>query len=472
MTDARAATVATLRERFDYLRDVVAEMEQALPYASALARSGEGLRLALRDGDRTAFRLDPQSGVVLTVSNGFSLEEAATDRTDPVSVRALARKLVARARANRPLPGAEPLELVAGELADADHATPVVDDPGSLGLDEKLARVDAIRVRLRGSDSHVVQGLANYAEYRADQVFASRGHLVTQRLLRTHLVAAVVVSDGQRQQLGFVATGGTGGLERIDVADEQLAEVAGTAVRLLDARPVPPGLHDVVTDPSTSGIVAHEAFGHGVETDMFLKRRARAAEYVGRRVGSDLVTIIDDPSLDGGYGSYFVDDEGQVARPTTIVREGVMEGGITDLYSASRLGIRRTANGRRESVSRKAYARMSNTFFAPRAATRDELLASLDEGLEICQASDGMEDPKGWGIQVSARYARQVRHGRPTGVLYAPVAISGYVPDVLTSVSMVSRELAFQPGTCGKGWKEYVPVSSGGPYLRMRLRLG
>jgi TldD protein len=472
MSDAQAATAATLRERFGYLRDVVAEMERALPYAAALARSGEGLRLALRDGDRTAVRLDPQSGVVLTVSNGFSLEEAATDRTDPDSVRALARELVARARAHRPSPGEEPLALRSGALADADHATRASDDPAALGLDDKMARVEAIRARLRGSDPRAVQALANYAEFRAGQVFASGGGLVTQRLLRTHLVAAVIVSDGQRQQLGFVATGGTGGFERIAVADDELAEVAGTAVRLLDARPVPPGLHEVVTDPSTSGIVAHEAFGHGVETDMFLKRRARAAEYVGRRVGSDLVTIIDDPSLDGGYGSYFVDDEGEVARPTTIVREGIMEGGITDLYSATRLGIPRTANGRRESVSRKAYARMSNTFFAPGEATRTELLASLDDGLEICQASDGMEDPKGWGIQISTRYARQVRHGRPTGVLYAPVAISGYVPDVLASVSMVSRDLAFQPGTCGKGWKEYVPVSSGGPYLRLRLRLG
>ena len=143
---------------------------------------------------------------------------------------------------------------------------------------------------------------------------------------------------------------------------------------MLGAVPVPPGTYDVVTDTVTTGVIAHEAFGHGMETDMFLKERARAADYIGKRVGSDLVNIVDDPSMAGAYGSYFVDDEGRGASPTQIIRDGILQGGLTDLYSASRLGISRTANGRRESVHRKAYARMSNTFFTPGSSTREELL--------------------------------------------------------------------------------------------------
>jgi len=235
---------------------------------------------------------------------------------------------------------------------------------------------------------------------------------------------------------------------------------------------MPPGAYDVVSDPATSGTIAHEAFGHGVETDMFLKERARAADYIGQQVGSSLVNIVDDPTLPGGYGSYFVDDEGLPASPTHIIRNGVFERGLTDLYSATRLGIPRTANGRRESVQRKAYARMSNTFFAPGEHAREELLASLEDGVLICDAGNGMEDPKGWGIQISAQYAREYRRGRPTGRIFAPVALTGYVPDLLESVTMVSRDLEFQAGSCGKGWKELVPVGSGGPYLRTRCRLG
>ena len=189
---------------------------------------------------------------------------------------------------------------------------------------------------------------------------------------------------------------------------------------MLGAVPVPPGTYDVVTDTVTTGVIAHEAFGHGMETDMFLKERARAADYLGKRVGSDLVNIVDDPSMPGAYGSYFVDDEGREAGPTQIIRDGILQGGLTDLYSASRLGIRRTANGRRESVHRKAYARMSNTFFTPGSSTREELLESLDDGVLLRQTLNGMEDPKGWGIQIWALFARRVQARQAHGADLLP----------------------------------------------------
>ncbi|HEX6473840.1 MAG TPA: TldD/PmbA family protein, partial [Candidatus Limnocylindria bacterium] len=253
--------------------------------------------------------------------------------------------------------------------------------------------------------------------------------------------------------------------------DEALSAVSEEAAAMLGAEPIPPGTYDVVTDPVTTGVIAHEAFGHGVETDMFLKERARAAEYLGKRVGSDLVNIVDDPTVGGAYGSYFVDDEGRAASRTQIIREGILQGGLTDLYSASRLGIERTANGRRESVHRKAYARMSNTFFTPGSSTRDELVASLDDGVVLRNTLNGMEDPKGWGIQIWALYAVEYKGGKPTGRVFSPVAITGYVPDVLADVSMVSDDFDLTGGSCGKGWKELVPVTSGGPYLRTRCRL-
>jgi TldD protein len=115
---------------------------------------------------------------------------------------------------------------------------------------------------------------------------------------------------------------------------------------------------------------------------------------------------------------------------------------------------------------------MSNTFFAPGPHTVQHVLDSLDDGLLLCQASSGMEDPKGWGIQVSAHYAREYKGGKPTGVLYAPVSITGYVPDLLRDVSMVAGDFELFPGGCGKGWKEYITVGDGGPHLRTRVRLG
>jgi len=467
-----AATAADLRMRFAFLREVVAELERELPYAAALVRLGDGTAMRLADGEQRASRVDPQSGIVLTASGGRTLEEAATDALDPESVRALAAALLARVRATARHPTGPVLEIPRGEPVEGDFAAPVLEDPSNLTLDDLLHRHDDLRRRLRDASSRAVQAQLGYTDRSTASVFVTRGGMATQQLRRLNLSLGLVVSDGERRQFDIILKGGTGGLEQILVTDEELARPAETAEALLTAKPPPPGIRDVITDQWTSGILAHEAFGHGVETDMFLKGRARAAEYVGRRVGSDLVTIMDDPTYPGGVGSYFVDDEGLLATPTTIIRDGIFQRGITDLYSATRLGIPRSANGRRESVQRKAYARMSNTFFAPGDRTRDELIGELDDGLLLCRTLNGMEDPKGWGIQMAAHFGREIRHGRPTGVLFAPVAMTGYVPDVLASVSGISRELGFFPGQCGKGWKELVPVSAGGPYLRTRCRVG
>lgn len=466
-----AAAAAELRGRFGYLAELVADMERSVPYASALARATEGLDLELRDDEQSAKRLDPVGGVVLTVSNGYALEEAATDRTDPDSVHAMARELVERARAYRPDGSAPPLEIEPDGAADADYATPVEIDPASLPLADKLERYEALRRRLRGMDERSVQAICEYADRSQWGVVVTRGGLVTQQLRRGFVTLILFVSDGTQQRYDFIVQGASGGLEHLEVTDEALTQLAETAVALLSARPVPAGTYDVVTEPVISGTIAHETFGHGMETDMFLKGRARGADYIGRRLGSDVVNIVDDPTLPGGYGTYYVDDEGALASPTQIMRDGILQRGITDLYSASRLGIPRSANGRRESIQRKAYARMSNTFFAPGSSSREEMLSSLDDGLLLGQAVNGMEDPKGWGIQIWAHYATEYKGGKPTGVLYSPIAMTGYLPDLLADISMVSNDFRMDAGTCGKGWKENVPVGSGGPYLRTRCRL-
>jgi TldD protein len=460
-----------LRERFGFLREVVAEMEQRVPYAAALVSGADGVTLSLRDGEQSASRRDPRSGVVLTVSNGAFLEEEATGDVSEDGVRAAAARLIERA-ATRRGDGERRLAIEPGEALDADYASTARIDPGSLSLAEKLARYEGLRQKARGLDQRVIQATLSYSDSVETKLFVNRTRFVTESLQRVRVFLSLFVSDGSQRRYDWLSHGGTGGLELLDVSDAELEALKDNAIALLAAKPVTPGMYDVVTDNGVTGVLAHEAFGHGVETDMFLKDRARGAHFIGERVGSDLVTIVDDPSIPGAYGSYFIDDEGQPATPTVIIRNGILQRGLSDLYSATLLGIPRSANGRRESFERKAYARMSNTFFAAGSSTKQQVLESLDDGLYLCHASSGMEDPKGWGIQVSAHFAREYRGGKPTGVIYAPIAITGYVPDLLRDVSMVADDFELHPGGCGKGWKEYVVVSDGGPHLRTRVRLG
>jgi len=116
--------------------------------------------------------------------------------------------------------------------------------------------------------------------------------------------------------------------------------------------------------------------------------------------------------------------------------------------------------------------RMSNTFFGRGQTPVQSMLDSVEHGIYLQHTSSGMEDPKGWGMQVTSHYGEEIVNGKLTGKRFAPIGITGYVPDILHSVSMVGDDFLLSGGTCGKGHKEWVPVSSGGPHLRLKARLG
>ena len=245
------------------------------------------------------------------------------------------------------------------------------------------------------------------------------------------------------------------------------------AKMLTTAKPMVPGTYDIVTDTEMTGLICHEAFGHGVEMDMFVKDRALAKEYVGKYVASPIVNMRDGAASTVSAGSYFFDDEGVLAGDTQIIRDGILVTGISDLSSALELGTAPTGNGRRESSRRKAYARMTNTFIEPGKDSFEDMIASIDHGFYVCQCNNGMEDPKNWAIQCVAEFAIEIKDGKLTDNWFSPVIISGYVPDLLKSISMISKECKIVgSGMCGKGYKEWVRVSDGGPCLKARAKLG
>jgi TldD protein len=115
---------------------------------------------------------------------------------------------------------------------------------------------------------------------------------------------------------------------------------------------------------------------------------------------------------------------------------------------------------------------MSNTFFGAGISSLDDMLAQVEHGIYLDKWSSGMEDPKGWGIQVTCHYGHEIKNGKITGRVFAPIGVSGYVPDVLGSISAVGNQFKLDGGGCGKGHKELLAVSSGGPHLLMKARLG
>jgi TldD protein len=207
--------------------------------------------------------------------------------------------------------------------------------------------------------------------------------------------------------------------------------------------------------------------------DMFVKERAKALEYLGKSVASELVTMHDGAAATNNISSYLFDDEGVLGTDTIVIDKGELKTGISDILSALKLGTKPTGNGKRESFERKAYSRMTNTFFAAGDDSLEDMIASVKHGYILEGVMSGMEDPKNWGIQCMILQGKEVRDGKLTGEVISPVIMTGYVPDVLKSISMVSESVELSgSGACGKGYKEFVKVSAGGPYIKAKVRLG
>jgi TldD protein len=356
--------------------------------------------------------------------------------------------------------------------ARAEYAGEAEEDPFDADPEIILARLETLRKNL-ASRPDVAMAQARLESVDVKRLFLSPNRSLMQSFIWSQAYLFGLARRDALSKRLYKAVSGRKGLEILADLERETDGLAADLVALLDAVPIEPGEYDVILSPDMAGTLAHEAFGHGVETDMFHKGRAKAAEFIGKRVGSRLVRMYDGASGVDQTGSFLFDDEGNFGGKTLVIDDGILASGLSDALSAAALGIPATGNGRRQAFDHKAYARMTNTYFMPGSDRLDAMVAAIGKGWYLDHLTAGMEDPKNWGVQLVCLVGREIRDGAFTGRVASPVVCSGYVPDVLAAIDMVSDDFALSgSGACGKGYKEMVKVSSGGPCVKTRMRLG
>ncbi len=467
-----SAFIAEKRPLLEKLRDALcAEFE----YASVLAEDTVGRRYRVSRHSVSVGEGDNMRGfVVKALDKGrygeysFStLEESAIP-----AVTAAVRELLALdvrpagLAANTYAPPAEEPTVV-------DRATEYELDPTELSDGDILDRLTALRDRGLAMDPAVLDFIAQMSWQKYTKLFLSREKDMIQSVMYMEGAVAAAAMQGQQVKQSYVPCSGLGGMELMDRMEQNVAPCVQTTLELIHSEPMIPGEYECICDPETTGMIVHEAFGHGVEMDMFVKDRAQAPRFIGKYVASPLVTMHDGACSADQTATYFFDDEGVLAHDTVIIDKGVLKTGISDLQSAMVLGTEPTGNGRRESFARKAYTRMTNTWFEAGQDKLEDMIASVKYGMLLEDPSSGMEDPKNWGIQCMVNIAREIRDGKLTGRIFSPVVLTGYVPDLLKSITAMSGAVELSgTGFCGKGHKEWVKVSDGGPYIKATIRLG
>jgi TldD protein len=278
-----------------------------------------------------------------------------------------------------------------------------------------------------------------------------------------------VCEDGAERHTGFHGGGGRVGFGYYDerTAEKVAAEAARMAVAQIGAVAAPAGPQTVVLSPGWSGILLHEAVGHGLEADFIAKGTSLYAGKLGERVASELCTVIDSGTIPRRRGTLNVDDEGAIAEEKVLIDKGILRGYMVDRLSAKRLGCASTGSGRRESYQHAPMPRMTNTYLAAGPHTHDEIVTSVKRGLYCAAFGGGQVDITNGNFVFEVREGYLIEDGR-LGRPVKNAMLIGTGPAALAQVSMVGDNPALDPGlgTCGKDGQS-VPVGVGLPTVRI-----
>jgi TldD protein len=287
-------------------------------------------------------------------------------------------------------------------------------------------------------------------------------------------VSVIVEQNGRRERGGHGGGGRTDYryfLERDGNGEERAMGYAREALRQalvnLEAVPAPAGTLPVVMGAGWSGVLLHEAVGHGLEGDFNRKGSSAYSGRIGQPVASKLCTIVDDGTLAGRRGSLSLDDEGTRTQCTTLIENGVLKGYMQDKLNARLMGVAPTGNGRRESYAHLPMPRMTNTYMLAGESDPEEIIRSVKRGIYCANLGGGQVDITSGKFVFSTSEAYLIEDGRITTPVKGATLI-GNGPEAMSKVSMVGNDLALDSGvgTCGKDGQS-VPVGVGQPTLKI-----
>ncbi len=443
--------------------------------ARALGRGGDYADIFVETGEGRSLRWEEQcvKNAALFLSRGAGIRVLQGEQTgfaysDELTEEALLRAADTAAHIARG--GAvDPSEFVKAANGRGDYYRPVRPMEG-VELADKIALLERADAAARAFDPSVEKVNASlFHEMRQVLVAGSDGRIVhdSQPMVRFN-VGVVAGKDGKREMSGE-GLGGRRGMETLegDRPEELALKVADVAVRKLDADEAPAGAMPVVLGAGTSGVLLHEAVGHGLEADFNRKKASTYSDRVGEQVASPLCSIVDDATIDGDRGSLNVDDEGNATGKNLLIENGVLRGYMHDRLSARIMGVDPTGNGRRESYRHPPLPRMTVTYMLPGECDPGEILESVKDGFYAKSLGGGQVDIARGDFVFAVTEGYRIRDGKIAELVKGATLI-GNGPEVMGKVEMLGKDLVLSEGmwTCGKGGQQ-VPVGQGMPTVKV-----
>ncbi len=417
--------------------------------------NGSRTRIVLDNGKLEEISEAPFQGAAIRALAGGAWGFVTTD-----SISGLEDRIELAQRIARKINRSDKLRL-ASAPAGKSIKVPAKKDPRDLSLEEKVGLLREIENHAKVPGVSSTQAVYSEMEIYTHYTSSEGLDLEFETTRMAFVISAVAHRNGLYQASGE-GRAAVGGLELFDREDPMaLARETGKmAVDLLDADVPKGGTFPVVLDQELAGVFVHEAVGHATEADIILEGDSCLEGKLGEKIGSELVTVKDDPSMmQNGY--YPFDDEGSLAQETVLVKNGILNSYLHSRETAGRMGgVPR--NARSQGMDRPVV-RMSNTYIANGNWKLEEILEELGSGVYLAGSRGGQVSTGEGVFQFNAKRGYLVENGEKTKLL-RDASLSGKILEILKDVKAVGNDLKFNSGRCGKAG-QLVPVSDGSPHL-------
>ncbi len=349
-----------------------------------------------------------------------------------------------------------------------DIINPIKVMPTDVSKSEKIDYLRMAATEAKNYSNEITQVTGSYLDYVQNILVAnSEGVYAEDRRVRTRLRVGAVASANGEMQTGGADIGAHVGLEiyNDDVLKDIGREASRIATTMAHAELCPSGKMTAVIDNGFGGVIFHEACGHGLEATSVAKGTSVYCDKIGQKIASDVVTAIDDGTIENGWGSFNINDEGEAPQRNVLLEKGVLKGYMIDKLGARRMNMAQTGAGRRQSYQFAPTSRMTNTYIAPGESSNDEIIKNTEYGIYAKKMGGGSVNPATGDFNFAVLEGYLVRNGEIAEPVRGATLI-GTGLEVIQKIDMVGKDLAHGQGMCGSS-SGSIPAWVGQPMIRV-----
>ena len=359
-----------------------------------------------------------------------------------------------------------PIKLIETKAVEDKVVAKPREDPSKISIEDKISTTSKMSNVILGYDNHVKSCTIDYLDLTGTNYFINNeGTYIEQdKLYVWSRITATATEAGvftySREEIGSTAGYEIFNVETPEIVGERVAK---RAVEQLKAKPPKGGTFPAILGTNVVGVFAHEAFGHLAEADLTLSGSILQNKFE-KKIASNIVTLYDDGTINGAFGSFKYDDEGIPAQKTLLIKNGVVVGLMHNRETAQTLKAKPTGNARAEDFRVEPIIRMRNTLIEPKDHSFEELVEGIKTGYYFKSFRGGQANLDGT-FQIGIQEGYEIVNGELGGPV-RNASISGNTLETLLKVDAVGKDFELWPGRCGKGQTAFTCDS--GPHIRVK----